>query len=104
MYISTIKLEKAALEDFHKEANDRAELERKQWWNEAMPFQIYSEVKSRVDEADIEMMEGGGRGEFEMENFGGESHGYKKKSSNKGFFSCLTGGDGDANQRETQWA
>lgn len=41
MYISTIKLERLALEDYHKQANDQAEHERKEWWNESLPFELY---------------------------------------------------------------
>ena len=76
MYISTIKLENAALKDFHRDANDKAEHERKEWWNDTMPFEVYP--MNKVNEADIEMMEGG-RGEFEMGEFGAETHGFGKK-------------------------
>jgi hypothetical protein len=53
MEIYTINLEKATMKKWREESAIKNEKERKEWWNDVMPFEVYE-----TGHEDIEMAEG----------------------------------------------
>lgn len=88
MYLKTLKLEKDALKVFRQEEADQAEQERKEWWNDIMPVQVYDMHNGEDTEMrDIENFEGGRGEQFDVEAIGNNFS--KKMSSKKKRTGCL---------------